>query len=109
MTHPADAYLDAMHDQANRRLSHTIVTVTRAVFNADGFAWNRPAIRATIAARFRDLPDDTDAADGIAQVICAVYTDHEYPHDPAAVRQAVARQLDGAGPHGDQPGAQTSW
>jgi len=109
MTNPADTYFEAMYDQANKRLGHTIGTVTRAVFDADGFQWNRPAICATIAARFRDLRDDTDLRDGITRVICGTYTDHGYPHDPAAVRQAVTRQLGDAGPHGDRPGGPISW
>jgi len=93
MTDPADAYLTAMYDQAHQHLAHTIHAATRAVFDADGFQWNHPATRATIAARFRSLADDTDLADGIATVICATYADHGFPHDPSAVRQAVARQL----------------
>ena len=93
MTNPADAYFEAMYDQANRRLGHTIGTIARAVFAADGFGWNRPAVCAAIAARFRDLRDETDLADGITTVICATYADHGFPHDAAAVRQAVTRQL----------------
>jgi hypothetical protein len=95
MTDPANAYFEAMYDQAHRHLARTIGTVTRAVFDADGFGWNRPAICATIAARFRDLPDDTDLADGITTVILATYAEHQFAHDAAAVRQAVTRQLAG--------------
>jgi hypothetical protein len=105
MTNPADAYFEAMYDQANRRLGHTIGTVTKAVFDADGFGWNRPAVCATIAARFRDLPDDTDLAEGLTTVICATYTEHGFAHDPGTVRQAVDRQLEGHGtsPQDDTP------
>ncbi len=99
-TTPADAYLKAMYEQAHRRLAHTIHAVTRAVFGADGFPWHSPAVGTTIAARLRELPDDTDLADGITRVICATYSDHRFPHDPAAVRQAVTRQLEG---HGTSP------
>jgi hypothetical protein len=108
-TPAGDAWLDAMHDAAARRYGRLAADTVRAVFTADGFDWHSHATQVAVARAFRDLPDDTDLADGIAQVICAVYTDHGFAHDPATVRQAVARQLGDAGPHGDRPGARTSW
>ena len=88
-----DAWLDAMADKANKRLGEAIATVTRAVFDADRFDWRPPGIQATVAAAFHQLRDYTDIAGDIATVITTVYADHGHPHDPAAVRTAVARQL----------------
>jgi hypothetical protein len=103
------AYLAAMHAKANEHLGRALYETTKAVFDADGFRWRDHDTQTAIAARFRDLRDDTAITAAITAVICATYADHGHPHDPAAVRRAVTRQLDGAGPHGDQPGAQTSW
>jgi len=113
MTNPADhrtsTIYDAMHAKIIERLGRALYETTKAVFDADGFRWRDNATRTAIAAHLREIPPDTDLAATITQVITAVYTDHGFAHDAAAVRQAVTRQLDGAGPHGDQPGAQTSW
>lgn len=105
----ADAYLAAIYDQANQRLGHTIHTIMRSIFDDDSFPWRRPDTRQTIADALRDIPPDTDLPDAIARAICAVYAGRDFPHNPDIVRQAVDRRLADAGPHGDQPGAQTSW
>lgn len=109
MTNPADAYLDAMHDQASQRLGHIATTAVKAVMDADGFHWRDHATGAAVARAFREIPPAADFIDGIAQVVCTVYTDHGFPHNPDTVRLAVARHLGDAGPHGDQPGERTSW
>ena len=109
VANPADDYLSTMLNQANERLGHIIHAAIRAVFDADGFPWHRDATRQAIADAIRQLPDAADLADGIAQVICTVYTDQDHPHDPGAVRRAVTRHLAAPGPHGDRPTGGTSW
>jgi len=101
MTNPADAYLDAMHDQANQRLGHIAYTASKAVMDADGFNWHNHATRAAIARAFRQIPADADFTDGITRAVCTVYAAHRHPHNPDSVRQAVARHL-GEG-HGTLP------
>ena len=49
--------------------------------------------RQAIAAALRAVPDGTDFADMITWAITAVYTEHDFPHNPDTVRQAVGRQL----------------
>lgn len=112
MPNPADrtsAIYDAMHAKINERLGQALYDTTKAVFDADGFRWRDNDTRTAIAARFREIPQDTDLTNAIVQVICGIYADRAFAHDPAAVRQTVDRHLGDARPHGDQPGAPTSW
>ncbi len=91
---PADAYLDAMRDKTAKRLGELGGSASKAVMNEAGFDWRPADTQAAIAARFRALPDDTDLDDALVRVICATLSDHQVPHDPDAVRRAVARHLD---------------
>jgi hypothetical protein len=91
-TPPGDR-LSAMLNQAQQRLGRNIHTIMLSVFDADGFRWNRPKTRQAIAAALRAVPDGTDFADMITWAITAVYTEHDFPHNPDTVRQAVGRQL----------------
>jgi hypothetical protein len=92
------AYFDAMRDAAQRRLGGVAVTVVRSIFDADNFTWrgHNPR-RAIVASQARQIRPGEDFAEALTRIICGTYTECGFPHDPAAVRQAVDRQL-AAGP-----------
>jgi hypothetical protein len=91
---PISAYFTQMAEESAKHLGELGGATTKAVLDADRFDWRPPATQAEIAARFRALPADTDFADSLTRVICDTYSDHQFPHDPGAVRQAVTRHLD---------------
>lgn len=94
---PADdhksIYLDAMSEHLTKYEGEIVTETIVAVFAADRFGWRDDATRAAIARNLRDIPPDTDTPDAITRVICAVYDERGFPHDPGAVRQAVGRHL----------------